>query len=261
MFDPTFLHELARAGVQAQVAAAPVTEADVAGLPPAVGRYFRFMGAVGKSRVWSFRAALAGRFRLGLQGAWRPCRAWQFNARQPLARIFKLDLPFLGPLPVVARDTYRDGHGRLEARLFDWLEVAAADGPDLDAGELVTYLDDALLFAPSLLLDADVRWQARDDGFDVTLADHGTAVTAHVALDGRGAPTAISTDDRTLVDSSDPRAVPRHVRWTTPVAGWTTVEGRQVLARGQAVWELPEGPFPYADLALVPGSLAFNVAP
>jgi len=51
------------------------------------------------------------------------------------------------------------------------------------------------------------------------------------------------------------------MRWTTPVEGWREVEGRRLWTRGQAVWQLPEGPFPYADFELDSTSLAFNLPP
>jgi hypothetical protein len=42
----------------------PVTEAELAELPEVVRRYLRFMGTVGRPRIWSFRANIAGKFRL-----------------------------------------------------------------------------------------------------------------------------------------------------------------------------------------------------
>ena len=44
--------------------AVPVTDADIAGTDEPVQRYVRFMGVVGRPRVWSFAARFAGRFRL-----------------------------------------------------------------------------------------------------------------------------------------------------------------------------------------------------
>jgi len=50
-------------------------------------------------------------------------------------------------------------------------------------------------------------------------------------------------------------------RWTTPIEGWQEIDGRSLPTRGRAVWHMPEGEFAYADFALVPGALAFNVRP
>jgi len=48
---------------------------------------------------------------------------------------------------------------------------------------------------------------------------------------------------------------------TTPAPTFMDVDGRKVIARGQAVWRLPDRDFFYADFELAPGSLAFNVRP
>ena len=75
--------------------------------------------------------------------------------------------------------------------------VADASGPENDASELVTYLNDAVFFAPSMLLALPVSWApAGDASFDVTLEDCGHRVTARVFTDERGAPVDFSTDDR-----------------------------------------------------------------
>ena len=66
----------------------PVTEADLVGLPPAVQRYFRFMGVVGRPRAWSFRARLVGRFRLRPSMGWMPAEAWQYNSVIDIGRVF-----------------------------------------------------------------------------------------------------------------------------------------------------------------------------
>jgi hypothetical protein len=45
------------------------------------------------------------------------------------------------------------------------------------------------------------------------------------------------------------------------MAGFRDVGGRQVPTRGQAVWRLDKGDFPYADFELVPERLAHNIRP
>ena len=51
----------------------------------------------------------------------------------------------------------------------------------------MTFLNDAVIFAPSMLLRLPVSWsRAGDRSFDVTLADGGHRVAARVFLDERG---------------------------------------------------------------------------
>ncbi len=240
---------------------APVTEADLEPLPDAVRRYLRFMRVVGRPRDWSFRLRFTGRFRRSRDGAWMPCEAWQYSTRVALARVFHIQIRLLGVVPVLARDTYVDGRGRMLVRVLDRFTVGDGTGDAYDTGELVTYLNDGILLAPAMLLVPEVRWSGVDGrSFDVALTDHGRTVKARVFVDERGAPTDFETTDRFLADARDPSRVTR-CRWTTPVDGYRDVGDRRLPVRGKAVWHPPEGAFAYADFAPDPATVAFDVAP
>lgn len=258
-----FLKELVTLGLPRgpgpDVSGAAVTNADLAPLPESAQRYLGFMGVLGRPRDWSFRLAFTGRFRRTPKDVWMKCEAWQYNTRLAVARIFYIRIRFAGLVPVLARDTYADGRGRMLIRLLDLITVGDGTGEEYDIGELVTYLNDGIMIAPSMLLVPEVRWSAVDaNSFDVALTDHGRTVTARVLIDDLGAPVDFSTTDRFY--APDPRR-PVRMRWTTPVQGWRDVEGRRLWTRGQAAWQLPEGPFSYADFTPLVETLAFNVPP
>lgn len=237
---------------------AVVDEASIAALPEPVRRYLRFMGAVGRPRDWSLRARFKARFRRA-QGEWVPCEVLQYDTRLGPSRLFYMQLALGRVLPVTVRDTYVDGHGVMSAKAFDWFHVAEGSGYELDVGELVTYLNDAVLMAPSLLLGPETCWREIDaNTFDVTLTDGKLSVTGRVWLDGRGAPQDFSTTDR-FFDLPDGKRV--RSEWRTPVSGWQDVNGRMLPTRAQAVWQLGGGPFPYADFSVDPAQIAFNVPP
>jgi hypothetical protein len=124
--------------------------------------------------------------------------------------------------------------------------VLEAQGLELDIGELVTWLDDAILFAPSMLLRPSVTWaMAGADAFDITLSDAGRTVQARVTIDDRGAPTDVSTTDRFVEDPYRPGRPWVRARWTTPVVGWVREGGRLRPSGVRAVWHLEKGEFPY----------------
>jgi hypothetical protein len=239
--------------------APPVTEADLAGLPAAARRYLRFMGVVGRPPDRSFRAHLTGRFRLRPGQRWMPMQAWQYNSAPDLARLFLLRVRFARVLPMVGWDTYLRGHGRMHGRLLGLLTVADGTGEEFDAGELTTYLNDAILLAPSMLLGPHTSWTptGSPDAFDVALSAAGRCVRARVLLDGDGAPRDFSTEDRW---AALPAGLVR-TRWTTPVTGWQAVDGRRLPTAGAAVWHLPDSEFRYAEIDFRPRALTFNVAP
>jgi hypothetical protein len=236
----------------------PVNDADLAGLPQVVQRYLWFMGVVARPRDWSFRARFIGRFGLRPRLGWIPAEAWQYNSGLEIARVFVMRLRLAGIVPMTGRDTYVDGHGRMLGKVLERVTVADGQGVEFDIGELTTYLNDAVLLAPSMLLRPATTWTGVDDHtFDVTLSDAGRSVTGRVFLDERGAPFDFSTMDR-FADL--PGGLVR-AEWRTPVQSWEMVDGRPIPGPFGAVWHLPDGPLPYVEGRLVPGSIAFNVQP
>jgi hypothetical protein len=217
------------------------------------------MGVVGRPRDWSFRLGFTGRFRIKPDQAWMTSEAWQYNSRLAVARIFQIRIRFGGLVPVVGRDTYLEGRGRMVIKLLDLFTIEDASGEEYDTGELVTYLNDAVLIAPSMLLVPAVTWAPVDAGsFEVSLTNRDHTVTARVVLDESGGPREFSSIDRFCYDPDNPKRLVR-ARWTTPIAGWQMIDGRKLPSMAETTWYLPRGPFTYADFRPVPGSLAFNV--
>lgn len=259
---PSFLREIAAAGLpEGPGDASVVAEAELAELPPPARRYLRFMGVVGRPRVWAFRAAWKGRVRPGPHHAWDAAEAWQYDTSAGLARYVVMRTTSPGALPVTSRDVYLDGQSRRREALLGVVPVAGAAGRVVDADELVSYLADAALLAPTMLLRPEVRWYRLDDeAFELALVDRGHAVSARVTVDERGAPTEVASEDRFHLDPTADRP-PVQAGWSTQPREWTSLEDRPVPTRIEAAWRLPGGSFVHADLRLEPGSLVFNVAP
>jgi hypothetical protein len=203
-------------------------------------------------------ARWTGRFRLRPGRGWQPFEAWQYNSAPAVARVFYMRIDVAGFVPMFGTDTYVAGRGRMRGKVLGLVPVADGSGPEFDLGELVTYLNDAVLLAPGMLLDPAVTWNGvDDDSFDLGLTDHGTTVTARVSVDELGRMTEFSTTDRYC---ALPTGLVR-ARWTTPVSGWTTAAGRPVPEGGPAIWHLPDGPYEYARARVDPASLSWNVPP
>ena len=235
-----------------------VSGAHLAGLPSAAQRYLRFMEVPGRPADWSFLAHITGRFRLRPGMPWLRCEAWQYSTCPAVTRLFHMRLSAAGLLRMTGRDAYVRGQGRMHGTLAGLVTVADSAGPETNVSELVTYLNDAVLLAPSMLLELPVTWApVDDDSFEVTLEDSGHRVTAQVFLDERGAPVDFSTEDRWC---ALPDGLVR-ARWCTPVRGWRRVNGRWLPSAGSAIWHLPEGPFRYAEFRFAPGAIRYNVAP
>lgn len=236
----------------------PVTEENLAGLPSTVRWYMRAMGVLDRPRDWSLQAHITGRFRLKGQGSWMPAEVWQYNSAVQVARIFHMRIDFAGVVPMVGRDTYLRGTGIMHGKLLGLVTVARSQGPETDLSELATYLNDAVLMAPSMLLMPNTSFAAVDDSsFDVTLVDAGRTVTARVFLDEDGRPANFTTTDRY---ADLPGGLVR-AEWTTPIDGWRRDGDRFIFTRGSAIWLLPEGPLNYLDFRMSQGGVRYNLAP
>jgi hypothetical protein len=233
-----------------------VTEDDLAGLPSAAARYLRAMGVVGRPRSWSLRAHFTGRFRRGSDQPWLPLDAWQYNSAVEVTRLFRMRLLVARALPMWGWDTYHAGTGRMLGKALGLVTVADGSGPEFDIGELTTWLDDAVLLAPGMLLHPRTTWDAISaDSFRVAVTDAGRTVSAEVLLDEEGRPRDFRSEDR-WADLPGGRV---RAPWSTPVTGWTMADGRPRMTGGAAVWHLPDGEYRYAEMTLQ--SLDLDVPP
>ncbi|CAL9503271.1 hypothetical protein SUDANB95_03456 [Actinosynnema sp. ALI-1.44] len=234
---------------------AAVTEEDIEHLPEPARRYLRFTRVLGRPADGSFDATVRGHFRLRPGQNWLACTTWQHDDAPTLSRDFRMRLMLAHLIPVQATDVYAHGHGHMRATALGMFTLADGQGPEFDAGELVTLLNDAVLLAPSMLLRMPVHWTPVDERtFGLALTDHRTTVTAQVTVDDRGAPVEFSTEDRW---AALPTGLVR-ARWSTPVDGWCLVADRIRPRRATAVWHLPDGPFTYAQFDLTRADITFG---
>jgi Family of unknown function (DUF6544) len=233
-----------------------VTESDIAGLPSTVQRYLRFMRVVGRPPDWSFRVKFEGRFRIRPGARWLPAEAWQYNSAVPPARIFVLRLRVGHLVPFYGRDTYLRGRGHMVGTLFG-RKVVDGSGTEFDHSELVIYLNDAVLLAPSMLLTPATSWTAvDDDSFDVALTDRGRTISGRVEIDQRGAPVNFIADRYATLPQGIVIAP-----WRTPIQAWQTSSGRPIPGDASVWYDLATGPYCYAEGRFVSDSLGCNVAP
>ncbi|MGW4113000.1 DUF6544 family protein [Actinosynnema sp. NPDC004786] len=236
----------------------PITADDIAHLPKPAQRYLRFAQALGRPADLWFRATVPGFFRLRPDQRWMACLCEQHNSAADLTRDFRMRFTMAHLIPVEATDVYAHGHGRMRATALGTFTLADGRGAAYDLSELVTFLDDAVLLAPSMLLRLPVTWTpVDDDSFELTLTDNGNTVTGRVVVDDRGAPREFTTDDRW---ADLPEGLVK-TRWSTPVDGWCLVDGRMRPRRGTAVWHLPDGPFAYAQFDYVNADITHGSEP
>lgn len=251
--------DITRLGLQGRPAArSVVNDDDLAGLPEPAVRYLRRMGVVGAARPLCFRIRFRGEMRLRPGQSWMPLDAWQVNAVAPIVRVFRMRIDVAGAVPMFGVDRYEDGAGHMDGKLLGLVSVAHGEGPEFDLGELVTWVNDAALLAPAMLLDRRAEWKFVDErSFDVVVTDGPNVVSARLILGEDDRLVDFVTDDRWYA-GVDP---PRRTRWHTPIDEWTTApDGRLFPGRCTATWRLPEGDLAYVRGTFDPATLTYDLA-
>jgi hypothetical protein len=92
-----------------------VTDADLAGLPPVVRRYFEYSGVLGKPRIASFSFTIEGRIRQGPEAKRMPFISRQYNLLSVPSRVFYIRA---SKTPISGIDSYLGGRGRMNIKLM-----------------------------------------------------------------------------------------------------------------------------------------------
>jgi len=238
--------------------AAPLTEADLAALPPPVQRWLRTAGVLGRPPVRAVRVTFdATLYRAPGQSGMRG-PATQIDVLGPTPRrLFHMRTRMFG-LPVQVLHDYRaDQPGQevtMRVRLANLVNVADFSGSLLSATETVTLLNDLCAYAPSALADpawrSAFRWQPVDERqARVTFTQGPHTVSALLTVDDHGHLIDFRSEDRGDVKAND--RVER-MPWTTPLSDFRRLDdsGRTVPGRGDAIWHRADGPFVYGRFAV-----------
>jgi hypothetical protein len=216
-----------------------------------VRRYLTFTGVVGYPWIDSVRLKQVGRFRQGADRPWMPMTAEETYTTAPPSLIWNARFKIAG-LPLLrARDRYEAGHGHMYGKLAGLVTVFDVRGDDLDQATMIRYLNEIMWF-PTAFLGENITWQAVDErSAEVTFTDGGRSVSAVMHFDDEGRITNFTTDRYREDDgafSLDP--------WSTPMTGYGEMAGLNLPLKGTAVWKLPDGDLPYAELEIT--ELAYN---
>jgi hypothetical protein len=210
------------------------------GLPGPVQRYLTHSGIVGKPFVSTVHLKQTGAMRLNPSGRWIPLVAEQIYTVDPPGFVWDGSL-HLGPVPLVrARDMYLNGNGQVLVKAASLFPIADARGPEMDQGGLMRYLSEMTWF-PTAFLGKNVSFEPIDDSSArVTLIDHGRTATGTLYVDEEGKLTKFLAQRYRMVDGGYELSW-----WSTPMTRYGTLAGLNLPVQGPAVWELPEGDFPY----------------
>lgn len=250
-------YERAVAHAPPRVAAAVLTEDDLAPLPPPVQRYVRASGVVGRPRVHDFRATWTGRIRASATAPWMTFVAEQHNTIEPPRRFFMMDARMKG-LPVAVLHAFGADGATMRVKLLSAISMVDAAGPSLTRAETVTLFNDLCLFAPGALVAPSIAWTPIDDRAAAARFTLGAnTISAELRFDDADQLVDFVSDDRGAISADGLTCTTQ--RWTTPVSAYAQVGPARVATHGEARWHPATGAFTYGEFDLT--SLAYDVAP
>jgi hypothetical protein len=246
--------QAAREGLSRSRDASLLTEQDLVGLPSPVQRYIRFSGAVGKPKVQNFHAVMGGGMRRTQGGDVTPSTAEQYNFFDQPSR-FYLQTMVVNGVPASGYHAFSGDSATMRVRVASVAQVVDAKGEKMNQSETVTIFNDMCVFAPAALIDENISWEPIDDRTaKAHFTRNGITITATLIFNEKDQLVDFSSEDRFM--SADGKTYANY-RWSTPLRDYRDFGGRKVATKGEAVWQTPEGAYPYFIFDLK--DVAYNV--
>lgn len=217
---------------------------DLSGLPAPVRRYLSRVIPRGQPPVTAVRLRQTGNFRLGDRSSpWKPLEATQHFTVHPPGFVWQARIEMAPLVRARVVDLYKGGQGALRAKVFSALTVAEAQGtPEIDAGELMRYLGEAVWFPTALLPGQGVEWLAIDDHSARATLIHGdTRVSLDFHFNDRDEVEQVHAQGRFREVDGGYEPTP----WTGTWRNYETRNGLCIPTAGQVAWNLPDGDLPY----------------
>jgi hypothetical protein len=221
---------------EARLAAAP------AGAPrddlPEPIRAFALRGLAGAAPAAAIRLEQAAEMRLKKGADWSSLAARQTiaTAQPGFAWIARMRL---GPVPVVrVLDSFENGEGLLEVRLFGAVRLDARSGPDMALGEGLRYLAELPWAPEAILLNRQVSWGETDAGITARIETAGGPAEVIFTLDVDGDLVGVLARGRpaALADGT-----PAPLDWRGRFFDYAEIGGRRVPTGAEVGYEYPDG--------------------
>jgi hypothetical protein len=221
-----------------------ITEEDIKVLPEPVRKYLRFTGAVGKERVQTVRLKQKGSFRQG-DRPWMSFTAEQYYTTNPPAFIWVANMKTFPLVSVKGRDMNFEGKGNMVIKIPPFVTIADARGQEIDQGTLVRYLNEIMWF-PSAYLSDYISWEAIDSNrAKATITFGGNTTFAILYFDDEG--KMVNFEAQRYYTEGDTSSLET---WTTPIKEYADINGMRLPIKGEGVWKLDSGDFPYIKVEI-----------
>ena len=207
-------------------------------LPAPVQRWLTYSGVVGREVIQTVYLKQTGEMKLNPdQEKWIKSEAEQsFNAIQPQF-IWRVSTSMFG-LPVVGRDDYNDGQGKMLIKLVGLIPVVNLGGnQNLSESTMQRYLGEIIWF-PTAALSPYITWEPIDDvSAKATMEYAGIKGSATFYFDQNGKPVRVLIPRYRDVNDLEP------TDWEAEITEFEQLNGLMIPVKGEASWLLEDGKF------------------
>jgi hypothetical protein len=219
-------------------------EAELAGLPAPVQRYFRAVLTDGQPIVTGVTLTQGGMFNLGRTvDQWKPFTATQhFTTARP-GFVWDANITMFPGLPVRVVDAFIAGNGLLRPTILGLFDMGTQQGAgEIARGELLRHFAESVWFPTALLPSQGVVWAAVDDtSAQATMTDGPVGVTMLFRFGADGLVTTIRVDGRATTVDGATVLMP----WECRMSHYQTQDGMRVPMTGEVLYITPQGEKPY----------------
>lgn len=216
---------------------------DIRHLPEPVQKYLNYVGVIGKAKVDNAKVAADCIMQLNGTSVKGDFEQYNFFGSHP-ERLFYLKLDMFGFLPVWALHAYTDEKASMLVKVLGLIPVVDVKGREMRIADTATLFNDMCLFAPAALIDRRIQWKSidRNTAKAVFTTDYCT-ISAFLYFNELGQLVNFTTDDRYDVEGNG--LAMKKIRWSTPVKGYSDINGLNLASEVEAVWNYPDGPYCY----------------
>lgn len=217
---------------------------ELEGLPPCVQRYLKKVIPAGHPVIASATLTQEGKFRLGdASSSWSDFTADQAFSVVPPGFIWDAEIKIAPLVKADVIDMYANGKGLLRAKVLSSITVAEdAGSPEMNIGELMRYLAEAVWLPTAYLPGQGVRWrEVSDNTAEAAIEDHGNGASLIFTFNEHDEVVKIHSEGRYRSDDKAQQEAP----WTGFFSDYERRDGLLIPTKGLVQWDLNTGPLPY----------------
>lgn len=203
-------------------------------IPEVLKSFAERAGAPGGARV---QLEQKGTMRLRPGGRWLAFTATQTNSVRDIEFVWRARVNMAPFVSSIVEDSYRDGAGRLDVRLFGRFPLSQSDGPDIDRGEAQRYFAELPWNPWAIVANPRLQFGPGAGGAHRVWVGDPTAYV-DLACDPNGDIVRAYTETR-------PRDKDGPIPWEGAFSNYGEVGGVRMPRYGEVAWLLPTERFVY----------------